>query len=148
MSTKFAEGQIAEFKEAFEIFDQGGKGLVSINNAGLIIRAVGQNPTDKQISKYQRKLDPKKSGWFDWNAFIKLLNEIWDDQSDHQAQIIEAFHVFDEDASGAISAAEFKHVMTNLGEKLTEKEINNIFNSGDVDHDGQIDFDEFVKLMQ
>ena len=46
MSKKFSNEQIADFKEAFEIFDQGGKGLINSNNAGLIIRAVGQNPTE------------------------------------------------------------------------------------------------------
>ena len=99
------------------------------------------------MKDYQKKLDPNKSGWFDWNAFIKLLSTIWND-SDNEAQIVEAFHVFDEDGSGAISAAEFKHVMTNLGDKLTEKEVDNLFREGDIDQDGQIDFDEFVKLMR
>eukprot|EP01083_Nonionella_stella_P312530 1118251_1 len=72
--------------------------------------------------------------------------EIWDD-SDITEQVTEAFHVFDEDNSGAISSAELKHVMTNLGEKLTEKEIDTLFADGDVDGDGQIDSEEFIKLM-
>ena len=38
--------------------------------------------------------------------------------------------------------------MTNLGDKLTEKELDNLFREGDIDQDGQIDFDEFVKLMR
>ena len=133
--------------QAFEIFDQGGKGLIATKNAGLIIRAVGQNPTEKEIKEYQKKLDPSKAGFFDWNSFINLLNNTWD-ESDITEQIVETFHVFDEDGSGSISAAELKHVMTNLGEKLTEKEIDNLFADGDVDGDGQIDFDEFVKLMR
>ena len=31
--------------------------------------------------------------------------------------------VFDKDGNGFISAAELRHVMTNLGEKLTDEEV-------------------------
>jgi calmodulin len=38
-------------------------------------------------------------------------------------EIKEAFKVFDKDGNGFISAAELRHVMTNLGEKLTDEEV-------------------------
>lgn len=38
-------------------------------------------------------------------------------------EIREAFKVFDKDGNGFISAAELRHVMTNLGEKLTDEEV-------------------------
>jgi Ca2+-binding EF-hand superfamily protein len=31
--------------------------------------------------------------------------------------------VFDKDGNGFISAAELRHIMTNLGEKLTDEEV-------------------------
>ena len=49
MGKEFNNEQIADLKEAFEIFDQGGKGLININNAGLIRRAVSQNPASYVI---------------------------------------------------------------------------------------------------
>lgn len=42
---------------------------------------------------------------------------------DTEDDIIEAFRVFDKDGNGTISAAELRHVMTNLGEKLTDEEV-------------------------
>ena len=39
--------------------------------------------------------------------------------SDGEEELREAFRVFDRDGNGFISAAELRHVMTNLGEKLT-----------------------------
>ena len=38
--------------------------------------------------------------------------------TDTEEELIEAFKVFDRDGNGFISAAELRHVMTNLGEKL------------------------------
>lgn len=44
--------------------------------------------------------------------------------TDTEEEIREAFKVFDKDGNGFISAAELRHVMTNLGEKLTDEEVN------------------------
>ena len=49
------------------------------------------------------------------------------------------------DGNGFISAAELRHVMTNLGEKLSEQEVEEMIREADVDGDGQINYDEFVK---
>ena len=43
--------------------------------------------------------------------------------TDTEEELIEAFKVFDRDGNGFISAAELRHVMTNLGEKLTDEEV-------------------------
>jgi Ca2+-binding EF-hand superfamily protein len=43
--------------------------------------------------------------------------------TDSEEEILEAFKVFDKDGNGFISAAELRHIMTNLGEKLTDEEV-------------------------
>jgi calmodulin len=43
--------------------------------------------------------------------------------TDSEEELHEAFKVFDKDGNGTISAAELRHVMTNLGEKLTDEEV-------------------------
>ena len=40
--------------------------------------------------------------------------------------------VFDRDGNGFISAAELRHVMTNLGEKLTDEEVDEMIREADV----------------
>ncbi|XP_048130441.1 calglandulin-like [Rhodamnia argentea] len=40
-----------------------------------------------------------------------------------------------------------RHVMINLGEKLTEEEVQQMIREADLDGDGQVNYDEFVKMM-
>lgn len=42
--------------------------------------------------------------------------------TDSEEEMREAFRVFDKDGNGFISAAELRHVMTNLDKKITEEE--------------------------
>ncbi len=68
--------------------------------------------------------------------------------SDHEEELKEAFLVFDKDGNGVISATELKSVMANLGECPTDAEIAEMIKEADADGDGQINFKEFLKLMQ
>lgn len=58
--------------------------------------------------------------------------------SDHQLSIR---RVFDKDNNGLISSTELRRVMTNLGEKLTEEEVEDMIKEADMDGDGMINYD-------
>ena len=59
--------------------------------------------------------------------------------TDSEEEIREAFKVFDRDNNGYISAAELRHVMTSIGEKLTDDEVDEMIREADQDGDGRID---------
>ena len=67
--------------------------------------------------------------------------------TDTEEELIEAFKVFDRDGNGLISAAELRHVMTNLGEKLTDEQVDEMIREADIDGDGHINYEEFVRMM-
>jgi calmodulin len=67
--------------------------------------------------------------------------------TDSEEEIREAFKVFDRDNNGFISAAELRHVMTSIGEKLTDDEVDEMIREADQDGDGKIDC-EFYALKR
>merc|ERR1712061_26544 len=58
-----------------------------------------------------------------------------------------AFKVFDRDGDGLITAEELRLTMNNLGEPLTEAELNAMIAEADTDGDGKINFEEFKNFI-
>ncbi|MCJ1289774.1 hypothetical protein MMC34_001307 [Xylographa carneopallida] len=82
----------------------------------------------------------------DFSEFLTMMARKMKD-TDSEDEIREAFKVFDRDNNGFISAAELRHVMTSIGEKLTDDEVDEMIREADQDGDGRIDYNEFVQLM-
>ena len=99
------------------------------------------------ISIYRElQIDADGSGTIDFPEFLTMMARKMKD-TDSEEEILEAFKVFDKDGNGFISAAELRHIMTNLGEKLTDEEVDEMIREADIDGDGQINYEEFVKMM-
>merc|ERR1712226_1649607 len=119
---QLTEEQIAEFREAFSLFDKDGDGTITTRELGTVMRSLGQNPTAAELQDMINEVDADGSGTIDFPEFLSLQARKMKD-TDCEEELIEAFKVFDRDGTGFISAAELRHVMTNLGEKLTDEEV-------------------------
>ena len=53
----------------------------------------------------------------------------------------QAFRIFDKDGNGYISRQELQIVMGNLGENLTDEEVDEMIKEADVDGDGRINYE-------
>ncbi|XP_004710990.1 protein MMS22-like [Echinops telfairi] len=82
------------------------------------------------------QVDADGNGTIDFPEFLTMMVRKMKD-TDSEEEIREAFRVFDKDGNGYISAAELRHVMTNLGEKRTDKEVDEMIREADIDSDGQ-----------
>eukprot|EP01062_Namystynia_karyoxenos_P010665 TRINITY_DN1378_c0_g1_i1.p1 TRINITY_DN1378_c0_g1~~TRINITY_DN1378_c0_g1_i1.p1 ORF type:complete len:945 (+),score=240.46 TRINITY_DN1378_c0_g1_i1:126-2960(+) len=102
---------------------------------GTVMRSLGQNPTAAELQDMINEVDADGNGTIDFPEFLTLMARKMHD-TDSEEEIREAFKVFDTDGSGFISAAELRNVMTNLGEKLTDEEIDEMVREADVDGGG------------
>ncbi|KAI8597479.1 putative calmodulin [Dissophora ornata] len=146
MADQLTENQLAEFKEAFSLFDKDGDGTITTKELGTVMRSLGQNPTEADLQDMVNEVDADGNGTIDFPEFLTMMARKMVD-TDSEEEIKEAFKVFDKDGNGFISAAELRHVLTNLGERLTDSEVDEMIHEADVDGDGQINYEEFVRMM-
>merc|ERR1712217_957537 len=132
--------------ETFHLFDADQDGKLSLKELGTMLNALGQNPTEKEVGSMMQDVEPDENGCIDFPDFLSLMARKMKD-CDTEEELIEAFKVFDRDGDGFISAGELRYSMTNLGEKLADIEVDEMIREADLDNDGQINYDEFVKMM-
>merc|ERR1719245_121048 len=69
-----------------------------------------------------------------------------DDKQVEQLKI--AFNLFDSDHNGAIDRNEMQTVLKTLGQNISQEETEDMMASVDLNNDGEIDFAEFVQMME
>ena len=69
--------------------------------------------------------------------------------ADLESQLREAFNIFDQDNSGNIDATEMKQIMEAVSphENFSVEEINQMIKTVDHDDSGEINMQEFLKLI-
>lgn len=97
----------------------------------------------------RKKADFDGNGTIDFEEFIQMMPAASRNERDENAEeeMREAFQIFDADGNGKITSEELRLIMENLGEKLTEEEIEDMVKEADIDGDGEINYEEFVRMM-
>mmetsp|Transcript_14523 Transcript_14523/g.31599 ORF Transcript_14523/g.31599 Transcript_14523/m.31599 type:complete len:150 (+) Transcript_14523:114-563(+) len=146
MADTLSEEQVKEFKEAFALFDKNQDGSISSTELGVVMRSLGQNPTEAELTDMINEVDADGNGTIDFPEFLTLMARKMQ-SADTEDELKEAFKVFDQDGSGFIDPNELRTVMTSLGEKLTDDEVDDMIKEADKNGDGKICYEEFVNMM-
>merc|ERR1712054_187085 len=102
------------------------------------MEALGFTPKRDEIKKMLADIDKDGNGTIEAAEFMELMTQKFSDK-DAKDDIIKAFGLFDDDKTGKISMKNLKRVAAELKEMLV---------LGDTDGDGEINCDEFVRIMQ
>ncbi|ODQ62506.1 hypothetical protein WICANDRAFT_76673 [Wickerhamomyces anomalus NRRL Y-366-8] len=144
-SEKLTEEQIAEFKEAFALFDKDQDGRISGTELSTVMRSLGFCPSESEVTDMMNEIDVNGDHQIEFSEFLALMSRQLK-TNDSEQELLEAFKVFDKNGDGVISAAELKHVLTSIGEKLTDKEVDQMINEIS-DGSGEIDIKQFAALL-
>ncbi|KAK2980572.1 hypothetical protein RJ640_003501 [Escallonia rubra] len=74
MAEHLTEEQIAEFKEAFNLFDKDGDGSITTKELGTVMRSLGQNPTEVELQDMINEVDADQNGTIDFPEFLNLMS--------------------------------------------------------------------------
>ena len=164
--------QIAEFKEAFSSFgnfpsinllslsqsllmdiflltcfiDKDGNATIATEELGTLMRSLGSNPTNAELADLINEVDFDGKGSIDFPAFLTMMAKRIKDY-DSEEEVLDAFRVFDKDGNGHMLAADLKHLMISIGERVSDEELDEMIRAANIDDDGRINYQEFVKMM-
>ena len=125
-------------QEAFELLKKD-NGKIPRTSVPTALRAAGLNPSEEKIKEIMSAASD-----LDMPAYEALVSK-YQDKTDEPEAVKEAFRVFDKEMNGTVSVAEFRHIMTTMGEKYTEEEFRDLIQG--FDDNGVIHYDKFVQKM-
>ena len=131
--------QAAEYREAFALYDANNDGTITVRELGQAMRQLGQDPTDEELADMINEVDADGNGTLDFDEFCNLMARNIK-EGNPEAELKEKFKLFDKDGNGLIDRDELKSVMQQLGEKLSEDDIDEMITDADKNGDGMIDY--------
>ncbi|KAK0162616.1 hypothetical protein PV327_006381 [Microctonus hyperodae] len=139
--------QKADVKEAFDLFDTDGTGVISTNELKVALRALGFEPKKDELKKIISDIDPNKTGKISFEEFLNLMTTKMREK-DSKEEVLKAFRLFDDDDTGKITLKNLKRVAKELGENMTDEELQEMIDEADNDGDGEISEAEFMRIMK
>uniref|UniRef100_A0A3Q0T2J7 Myosin, light chain 1, alkali; skeletal, fast n=1 Tax=Amphilophus citrinellus TaxID=61819 RepID=A0A3Q0T2J7_AMPCI len=133
--------------KAFGLFDRVGDNKVAYNQIADIMRALGQNPTNKEVNKLlgNPSADDMANKRVEFEGFLPMLQAIINSPNKAGYEdYVEGLRVFDKEGNGTVMGAELRIVLSTLGEKMTEAEIDALM-AGQEDENGCVNYEAFVK---
>ncbi|KAF0984612.1 hypothetical protein FDP41_000511 [Naegleria fowleri] len=136
-----------EFREAFSLHDNN-SGVIPHDKLNTVMRLLGLAPSDNELRELISILDPSSSGNISLNNFVNEMRNRFSKTTQNQNidEYMESFRLFDRDQDGFISTEELKHIMTTLGEKLSDHEVEDLLKEADPQRKGQIHYESFIRM--
>jgi len=144
---ELTEEQKQEIQEAFDLFDTDGSGSIDAKELKVAMRALGFEPKKEEIQKMIADVDDDGSGSIEFEEFLKMMTQKILNR-DPKDEILKAFRLFDDDETGKISFKNLKRVAKELGERMTDEELQEMIDEADRDGDGEVNEEEFLRIMK
>ncbi|XP_047030434.1 calcium-binding protein E63-1 isoform X1 [Helicoverpa zea] len=154
-----SEAMLNNLRTAFGLLDRDSDGHVTPAELQFMLRNLGITVSDDLIGELIKDASKTGNGLIDENDFMQWVTKIQalqgldvttsggDSEEEITRDLLAAFKVFDRDDNGYITRDELRAALEMIGEPVTDAQLNQVLALGDIDHDGRIDYEEFVKML-
>lgn len=134
-------------KDIFTLFDKKGQGSISKQLFGDYLRAIGYNPTNQLTDQILSQGNaPDQLTLDEISGMIKQNEAELNATTNGKVEdFIKAFQVFDKENTGKVSVGDIRYMLTSLGERLSDEEVDELLKGVEVDSDGGVDYRKFIE---
>merc|ERR1711977_560225 len=143
---QLSEEQLDEIREAFSLFDGDQSGAIDIRELKAAMRALGFEVKNEELKKMVTDIDNDGNGTIEFSEFLMMMTAKMGEK-DTREDIEKVFKLFDDDNTKT-SFRNLARVAEELGENIDDEELQDIINQADRDGDGEINIDEFYRIMK
>ena len=136
------EDRRKEYIDAFEMFDKDKDGKITAVEFANVMRSLNQDPTEEDIKEMIDEVDLDGNGEIDFEEFAALMNKR-SKLTDIEEEVLNAFKLFDSEENGLISFTQLRHMLDDCA----DDKISELLNEADVDENGFIKYEDFVRKM-
>jgi myosin light chain 6 len=139
--------QLVDIREAFMLFDDRGDDRMNRKFLGEAVRAMGLNPTEADLKRCLKDLENTERITFE--EFLPIFEDLSkrkDELNLNEDNFVEGLRAFDTSASGTINSGELRYLLTTLGERFTDEEVE-ILIKGFEDAHGNVNYVEMVRTL-
>jgi Ca2+-binding EF-hand superfamily protein len=108
--------------------------------------ALGFESKNQSICQMIADLDADGSGAIDFGEWLNLMTKRVNDK-DSRGNINKIFALFDDERTGFISSKNLRRIVQELGENVTNEELEELIKRADVDGDGLVSEEEFYTIL-
>ena len=105
----------------------------------IVIRAAGQNPSQKEFINALNQANLNNKSTLTYDEFYTFAQIIWEEELAENL-LNQAFKKIDSNGNGWIDTNEFRDIMMKSGEPLDQNEFDEIMRLADVNHDGKVTY--------
>ena len=140
---ELTDEQKREIKEAFATFEETGIEPDELKSA---MQALGFDAKNPDVQKILDKLDRHKKP-LSYEDYMDVMIDK-DDSKDPEVEMRKAFKVLCEEGTDKITLKSLSKICADLGEKISEEELQEMINEADKDQDEEVGEEDFIKIMQ
>lgn len=139
----FDQDQIQEFKEAFNMMDQNRDGFIDSDDLKDMLASLGQEPNDAVVEGMMAEAP----GPLNFTMFLTMFGERLAG-TDPEEVIRNAFACFDEEGTGKIHEDRLRELLTTMGDRFTDAEVDQMLRGAPVDSSGYFDYVAFIRILK
>ncbi|XP_027707628.1 calmodulin-like protein 4 isoform X1 [Vombatus ursinus] len=146
MAKFLSQDQINEFKECFSLYDKEQRGRIKANDLIVVMRCLGASPTPGEVGRHLQDHKLDRNAELDFSTFLTIMHKQMQ-QEEPQKEILLAMLMIDKEKKGYITAEELRSKLTKLGERLTDKEVDDLLREANIGPNGKVKYNEFIHMI-